>query len=234
MDLERSSRWLAIAGGILSCVGLALGFGLGFNLLLKFGGKTTQGDVIRREGNRITYRFSFDNKTYEHRDDVNTDDANPMSGDKVAIRAFYDRRHDAVSYLESSHEKLVKRDMWLIGAGAIALIVGYWLLPGSKRGQEAEDKDAPPVGTDARGDCLDEDARVDAAWELKMALHKANALAARGEFTAAIKQFESVAQMAGEGHPTAAMAHERVRELQAKVQGITPEQSAAADPPHSL
>lgn len=63
--------------------------------------------------------------------------------------------------------------------------------------------------------------RVDAAWELKMSLRKALALEKRRDFAAAIKQFELVAQKAGEGHPSAAMAQERIRELQGKLQGIT-------------
>jgi hypothetical protein len=61
-----------------------------------------------------------------------------------------------------------------------------------------------------------DDPKVDAAWELKMAVRKAQALERRGELAAAIKQFELVAQGAGEGHPHAAMAQERVRQLQAR------------------
>lgn len=68
-----------------------------------------------------------------------------------------------------------------------------------------------------------DDPRVDAAWELKMALRKALTLEKRGEFPAAIKQFELVAQKAGEGHPSATMARERIQQLQAKLQGIAPE-----------
>ena len=63
----------------------------------------------------------------------------------------------------------------------------------------------------------DANPRVDAAWELKMALRKAIALEKRGEYAQAIKQFELVAEKAGDGHPSAAMARERVRQLQAKV-----------------
>jgi hypothetical protein len=59
--------------------------------------------------------------------------------------------------------------------------------------------------------------RVDAAWELKMALRKALALERRGQYAAAIKQFELVAEKAGEGHPTVATARERIQKLQAKV-----------------
>jgi hypothetical protein len=68
-----------------------------------------------------------------------------------------------------------------------------------------------------------DDPRVDAAWELKMAVRKALALEKSGKLAAAITQFELVAQKAGQGHPSAAMAQERVRQLQAKVQGISAE-----------
>jgi hypothetical protein len=70
-----------------------------------------------------------------------------------------------------------------------------------------------------------DDPRVDAAWELKMALRKALALEKRGAYAQAIKQFELVAERAGEGHPSAAMARERVRQLQAKVSGGSAEPS---------
>jgi hypothetical protein len=76
-----------------------------------------------------------------------------------------------------------------------------------------------------------DDPRVDAAWEIKMALRKALALEKRGEIAAAIKQFELVAQKAGEGHPSATMARERVLQLQTREQGITAEQSGAPDQP---
>jgi hypothetical protein len=46
-----------------------------------------------------------------------------------------------------------------------------------------------------------------------------------------IKQFELVAQKAGQGHPSSAMARERVRELQARVRGISAEPGAAPDQP---
>jgi hypothetical protein len=83
------------------------------------------------------------------------------------------------------------------------------------------------IGYVGKGD----DPQVDAAWELKMALRKALALEKRGEFAEAIKQFEKVAEKAGEGHPNAAMARERIRQLQARVQGISAEPGAAADRP---
>lgn len=61
-----------------------------------------------------------------------------------------------------------------------------------------------------------DDPRVDAAWELKMALRKALALEKRGDYSAAVKQFELVAEKAGEGNAIAATARDRVRQLQAK------------------
>ena len=76
----------------------------------------------------------------------------------------------------------------------------------------------------------EDNSRVDAAWELKMALRKALALEKRGDFVAAIKQFELVAQKAGEGHPSAAMARERALKPQAKVQGIRADPSAGDRP----
>jgi hypothetical protein len=62
-----------------------------------------------------------------------------------------------------------------------------------------------------------DDAKVDAAWELKMALRKALALEKRGEYAAAVKQFELVAEKAGDKNPIAATARERIRQLKAKV-----------------
>jgi hypothetical protein len=78
-----------------------------------------------------------------------------------------------------------------------------------------------------------DDPRVDAAWELKMALRKALALERRGKIAAAIQQFELVAQKAGDGHPSAAMARERARQLQARVQGTSAEAGAPADQPRN-
>jgi integral membrane sensor domain MASE1 len=74
-----------------------------------------------------------------------------------------------------------------------------------------------------------ENAKVDAAWELKMALRKAATLEKQARLKDAIKQLEAVAERAGEGHPNAALARERIRQLQAKVGGPA-EPSAAADP----
>ena len=56
----------------------------------------------------------------------------------------------------------------------------------------------------------------DTPWELKMAVRKALALEKRGESAAAARQFDRVAEKAGEGHPTAAMARERAQQLRAK------------------
>ncbi len=59
--------------------------------------------------------------------------------------------------------------------------------------------------------------RVDAAWELKMALRRAMTLEKRGRYAEAIRQFEQVIERAGEGHPNAELARERIRQLQAKL-----------------
>jgi hypothetical protein len=64
-----------------------------------------------------------------------------------------------------------------------------------------------------------DDPRVDAAWELKMAVRKALALEKRGDVQGAIKQFEYVAQKAGPEHPSAALAQEHIKELQKQTQG---------------
>jgi hypothetical protein len=64
-----------------------------------------------------------------------------------------------------------------------------------------------------------ENAKVDAAWELKMELRKAATLEIQGQFENAIKQLEAVAGRAGEGHPNAALARERIQQLQAKTGG---------------
>ncbi len=64
-----------------------------------------------------------------------------------------------------------------------------------------------------------ENAQVDAAWELKMALRRATALERRGQYVEAIKQLEHVAERAGQGHPNAELARERIRHLQTRVQG---------------
>jgi len=60
---------------------------------------------------------------------------------------------------------------------------------------------------------------VDAQWGLKAAVRKALFLERRGEYARAIEQFERVAQKAGDGHPTTAMARERIQLLRSKVQG---------------
>ena len=72
-----------------------------------------------------------------------------------------------------------------------------------------------------------ENAKVDAAWEPKMALRKTVTLEKQGQFEDAIKQLEAVAEGAGEGHPNAALARERIRQLQAEVGG--PTEPGAAD-----
>jgi hypothetical protein len=63
-----------------------------------------------------------------------------------------------------------------------------------------------------------ENAKVDAAWELKMALRKAMTLERQGRHAEAIKQFEHVAERAGAGHANAELARERIRQLQARAQ----------------
>src|SRR3954463_15981705 len=64
-----------------------------------------------------------------------------------------------------------------------------------------------------------DNARVDVAWELKMALRKAIALEKRGQLDAAARQFDLVAERAGAGHPTTAMARERAEQLRARLAG---------------
>jgi hypothetical protein len=74
----------------------------------------------------------------------------------------------------------------------------------------------------------DENTKVSAAWELKMALRKAATLEKLGRFAEAIKQLEAMADKAGDGHPNAALVRERIRQLQARVGGPA-EPGAAAD-----
>lgn len=62
-----------------------------------------------------------------------------------------------------------------------------------------------------------ENAKVDKAWELKMALRKAVALEKRGQLAEAIQQLEHVAEQAGEGHANAQLARERIRVLREKM-----------------
>ena len=64
----------------------------------------------------------------------------------------------------------------------------------------------------------DDNPRVNKQWELKMAVRKALALERRGDVAAAVKQFELVAQKAGESHPSAVLAREHIQQLQAKGQ----------------
>src|SRR5262249_23117786 len=71
-------------------------------------------------------------------------------------------------------------------------------------------------------------AKVDAAWELKMALRQGATLEKQGRFGEAIKQLEAVAEIAGAGRPNASLARERIRQLRAKVGGPA-EPGAAAD-----
>ena len=61
-------------------------------------------------------------------------------------------------------------------------------------------------------------AKVNATWELKMALRKAATLEKRGHYAEAIRQFEHVVERTEAGHPNAELARERIRQLQAKVQ----------------
>ena len=61
-------------------------------------------------------------------------------------------------------------------------------------------------------------AKVNASWELKMALRKAATFEKRGHYAEAILQFEHVVQRAGAGHPNAELARERIRQLRAKVE----------------
>ncbi len=104
------------------------------------GARKTEGVVLQREGDSVLVQFSFENKTYKQRDEVDPDVANPGPGDKVAVLVFHGYHHNVVSMLESSHEKLVRRDLWFVGAGVISVIVGYWLLPRSDKDQESTQK----------------------------------------------------------------------------------------------
>ncbi len=54
------------------------------------------------------------------------------------------------------------------------------------------------------------------SWELKMAVRRATELERRGEFAQAAQEYEHAAARAGAGHPSAATALERARELRAK------------------
>ena len=65
-----------------------------------------------------------------------------------------------------------------------------------------------------------DNAKIDAAWELKMALRKAATLEKQGRYAEAIKQYEHVVERAGQGQPNAELARERVRQLQAMTQGV--------------
>jgi hypothetical protein len=66
------------------------------------------------------------------------------------------------------------------------------------------------------------DADADANWGLKAALRKALFLERRGESARAIEQFDRVAAMAGQGHPTAAMARERAQQLRTRLANSNP------------
>jgi hypothetical protein len=71
-------------------------------------------------------------------------------------------------------------------------------------------------------------AKVNANWELKMSLRKAATLEKRGHYAEAIQQFEHVVERTAAGHPNAELARERIRQLQAKVQGGREDTSAAS------
>jgi integral membrane sensor domain MASE1 len=64
-----------------------------------------------------------------------------------------------------------------------------------------------------------ESTNVDAVWKLKMDLRKSATLEKQGRLEDAIKLWEAVAEQAGEGHPNASLARERIRQLQAKLGG---------------
>ena len=76
----------------------------------------------------------------------------------------------------------------------------------------------------------DKNTKADAAWELKMALRKVARLEKEGRIEEAIKQLETVAERAGEEHPNATLARERIRQLRTKV-GRLAESDAARDIP---
>ena len=76
----------------------------------------------------------------------------------------------------------------------------------------------------------EDDREADAEWELKKNLRKALTLEKRGQYAEAIKQYELVAEVAGEDHPSATMARERVKQLRAKVSDSEAEPGAAPDP----
>jgi len=61
--------------------------------------------------------------------------------------------------------------------------------------------------------------KVDTVWKLKMDLRKAATMEKQGRFEDAIRQWEEVAEQAGEGQPNASLARERIRQLQAKIGG---------------
>ena len=62
-------------------------------------------------------------------------------------------------------------------------------------------------------------AKVNASWELKMALRKAATFEKQGHYAEAIRQFEHVVERTDASHPNAELARERIRQLQDKVQG---------------
>lgn len=76
--------------------------------------------------------------------------------------------------------------------------------------------------TNGRADDAENELRpseeMEAVFDLKMTLRKAKTLEKQGKYREAIQQLELVAERAGAGHPNAALAHERIRQLQAKMQ----------------
>jgi hypothetical protein len=125
--LRQLLRFLDLAVFI---IGLALVVGVGGQLLNAVYAEKTEGVVLPRTGSDVRVRFTFDGQSYEQSDTVDQETANPMPGDRVPIRAFHGYRGRVLSYLESSQQRMVRRDLWLvaagIGAAGLAAILGQF------------------------------------------------------------------------------------------------------------
>jgi hypothetical protein len=101
--------------------------------------------------------------------------------------------------------------------GFTAFMLTYWLSKASPpRARELAELLEAAVARQAGR--AEEESPGSQGWELKQLLRKALALEQRGEWEAAVAQFERVIQAAGD-HPNADLARERVRAIREKQQG---------------
>jgi hypothetical protein len=130
-------RLLSVAALVVFLLGLAVLFGVGVVWMRGMGaqygkgGETTEGLVLKRDGQRALVRFSYNDQTWEQWDDVDPRTENPQPGDKVAVVVFgvvTRGKPVVVSHLESA------RDLYEVGLWkGLAVVVALFVLAGGLR-----------------------------------------------------------------------------------------------------